>query len=194
MKWEKLSYKLTGRTPLLMHNPRLANPLDLVAKAIKKISGKRQKTEADFVEMSHLEFLGSLYQNENGVIAIPGKWIEGALTEAAKKSKKGKMFKTFVLCEEMFPLEYDGPADPEELWNNKEFVDIQSVRVGQSRVQRTRPIFRKWAANVDILFLEGSELEKEDIDSAIKLAEVVAAIGDGRPKYGRFEAEPINHK
>ena len=191
METKKIKFRLTGTTPLLMHNPRLANPLDPFTKAIKKISGKRLKTDADHEEMGRLEFLGSLYLNKEEVIAIPGNWIEGALIESAKKSKKGKTFRTFLFCEGMFPLEYDGPIDPEKLWTDGRFTDVQGVRVGQSRVMRTRPRFDEWAANIEVNYVDGSELDRAEIINVIKLAEIVSALGDGRPRFGRFTAEVI---
>ena len=52
---------ITGTAELLMHNARLANPLDSAAKAMKAISSKRVKTDEDHAEMARLEHFGSLY-------------------------------------------------------------------------------------------------------------------------------------
>jgi hypothetical protein len=51
----------TGRTPLVVHNDQLANPLGSYTKAIKAISSKRAKTEDDHLEMSRIEWEGGLY-------------------------------------------------------------------------------------------------------------------------------------
>ncbi|CAO3452058.1 hypothetical protein [Azospirillum largimobile] len=45
--YQSLSFQITGVSPLLMHNGRLADPLDPLVKDIKKLSCKRPKTEAD---------------------------------------------------------------------------------------------------------------------------------------------------
>jgi len=43
-----------------MHNGQLADPMNRFTKAIKEITGKRKKSDSDHMEISHLEFLGSL--------------------------------------------------------------------------------------------------------------------------------------
>ena len=189
MEMKKIRLRLTGTTPLMPHNPRMSNPLDLFAKALKKISGKKNKTDADHEEMGRLEFLGSLYQNGDGEIVVPGNWIEGMLREAAKKSKRGKVFQQFMFCDGTFPLEFDGSHDPDEMWEDGRFTDVRSVRVGQSRVQRTRPIIHNWAATVEVQYVSGSELDREELIAAAKLAEITSAVGDNRPRFGRFKVE-----
>lgn len=59
----KFRITLHGINPLLMHNSRLSNPLDPNAKAMKKVSGKRQKTDEDHAELARLEHAGSLYHD-----------------------------------------------------------------------------------------------------------------------------------
>ncbi len=41
---------------LMMHNGRTKDPLDPYAKALKKLTGKRKKTDADYLEISRLEW------------------------------------------------------------------------------------------------------------------------------------------
>ena len=59
-----------GGSPLVMHNERLADPLDEYVRDIAKLSRKRQKTEADHLEIARLEFLGGLYLNGDGVPSV----------------------------------------------------------------------------------------------------------------------------
>jgi hypothetical protein len=51
---------------------------------MKRVSGKRAKTDADFEELARLEFLGGLYLH-NGEPCLPGEVIEAALVEAAAR-------------------------------------------------------------------------------------------------------------
>ena len=67
----KVTLKLDGSTavggaPLVCHNERLADPLDPIVRDIAAISKKRNKTEADHLEIARLEFHGGLYTNGNG--------------------------------------------------------------------------------------------------------------------------------
>jgi len=80
-----------------MHNGQLADPSNWYSRAIKAISGKRGKTEADYQEMARLEWMGSLYLAQ-GVPCIPGYVLEATLIGrggAARKEKMGRQgFKT----------------------------------------------------------------------------------------------------
>lgn len=57
------TYKVTliGEAPIMLNNDQTADPLNHIAKAIKKISNKNKKTEADHLELSKLEWFGGLY-------------------------------------------------------------------------------------------------------------------------------------
>ena len=57
----KVRLSIEGTAPLLMHNIRLADPLNPIAKAMKAISSKRKKTDDDLAQLARLEFEGGLY-------------------------------------------------------------------------------------------------------------------------------------
>lgn len=183
--YEKLTLKIRGVAPLLMHNGRLADPLNSHAKAMKKISGKRKKTEADFAELSRLEWYGSLYVH-NGKPCIPGELFEAALVEGAKKSKRGQQAKAAIICDGFYSLEYDGPRDPDKLWQDENFRLVAGVRIQRNRVMRTRPIFRNWSAEIGIEYMPTMLDETEIKDIATTTGQVVG-LGDWRPRFGRFE-------
>jgi hypothetical protein len=91
MAWMKVQYRLTGDAPLLMHSGKLADPLSSVAKAIKQVSAKKAKTDADHERMATLEFAGSLYLDSELGPYIPGENIESSIYHAARKTKEGKL-------------------------------------------------------------------------------------------------------
>ena len=49
---ETLKIRLIGETPLMIHNNRLANPLNEYSRELKKLTKKRDKTDADVMEIS----------------------------------------------------------------------------------------------------------------------------------------------
>lgn len=57
------TYKVTliSESPILLNNDQTADPLNYLTKAMKKISGKSKKTDADYLELSKLEWFGGLY-------------------------------------------------------------------------------------------------------------------------------------
>jgi len=57
---QTITFEVRGNLPLLMHNSRLASPLDKYSKELKSISGKRKKTDEDHELMALIEARGSL--------------------------------------------------------------------------------------------------------------------------------------
>jgi len=181
--------RITGATPLLMHNGLLADPLNPITKLMKQISGKRDKTEADFAELSRLEWYGGLY-SQDGRPCIPGEMIEAMMLEASRKKKKGPQAKAGLIVPLNALLEYEGPQDIDEMWKSGQFIHKIGVRVQKNKVIRTRPIFSQWAATIEIHYLP-SLLNKSDIAGFIETAGEIVGLGDWRPKFGRFEVEAI---
>jgi hypothetical protein len=178
---------LEGTGPLLMHNARLSNPLDPASKAIKKVSGKRNKTEDDHAEMAHLEFIGSLYYDKDAGPYIPSDNIWRCLYDAAKKSKRGPKVKEGVLITtEINPLGgYGRVRDNEKLWADENFRHFASAKVGQVRVTRCRPIFRTWKVAADGV-LDINVLDFSELEQIAETAGALIGLGDWRPKFGRF--------
>jgi hypothetical protein len=182
---------LEGSGALLMHNARLSNPLDSAAKAIKKVSGKRNKTEDDHYEMAHLEFIGSLYHDKDAGPYIPGDNIWRSLYDAAKKSKRGPKVKEGILITtDVNPLAAYGSSqrDAEKLWADENFRHFASAKVGQVRVTRCRPIFRTWKVEADGI-LDANVLDFSELEQIAETAGLLIGLGDWRPKYGRFTAK-----
>ena len=182
--YKSISLTIEGAVPLLMHNGSMADPLNQFPREIKKISGKRDKTEADHEEIGRLEFLGSLWLS-GGAPCIPGEAIEAAIVAGAKKKKRGNQAKAGIICPDMYPLIYDGPRDPLELWADERFRLRVGAKVGQARIMRTRPRFDNWKCNIKIEFMPSllNESEVRDIAETVGL---IIGIGDWRPRFGRF--------
>ena len=192
MSYETIQFQITGVSPLIMHNGQLADPLNTFSKQIKKISGKRAKTDADHEEIARLEFLGSLYLH-NGEPCIPGHVIEGGLSGrggAARKVKRGKEAAQGIICVGPFSLEYEGARDPKGLWENKDFVLRVAVRLKGSKIMRTRPIFREWAAKIEVEY-NPQIVNCQDVIDWMTVLGATIGIMDWRPKFGRFEIEVL---
>ncbi len=185
MAYNNLSFRIIGVSPLVMHNGQLANPLNRFAKDIKQISRKRNKTDADLEELARLEWLGALYLFK-GEPCLTGELIEGCIIRGAATKKRSKQAKAGVLCLGAFPLLYEGPRDPLELWKHEAFRLQAGVRVGGSRIIRTRPVFSEWSAQVEVRF-NPSLLNAAEILEFLKAAGELEGIGDWRPRFGRFE-------
>jgi hypothetical protein len=185
-----LDFRITleGTGALLMHNARLSNPLDPAAKAVKKYSSKRKKTDDDHAELAHLEFIGSLYYERDVGPFVPSDNIWRCLYDAAKKSKNGQRVKEGVfITSDVNPLSYRGPRDPEALWADENFRHFASAKIGMQRVTRCRPIFRDWRVEADGI-LDTNSLDPAELQQIAETAGLLIGLGDWRPKYGRFSA------
>jgi hypothetical protein len=189
MAWQEVTYRLTSEAPLLQHNGQTADPTNKWSKAMKQISGKRLKTDADYEELAKIEFLAALYMDKNGPI-IPPNMIDAMVVNGAKKSKEGQVAKSGCFCLNVVKLDYVGPRTSEELWADEAFRFSAIVRVGMARVARTRPIFREWSADVR-LHVEPSLVNIARVDEWMRVAGTQIGLGDWRPQFGRFVPQRI---
>jgi hypothetical protein len=181
-----INVTIEGAVPLLMHNPRLANPLDPYAMELKKLTAKRQKTEDDHIAIARVEFLGSLYYERGTGVYLPGENIEACIRDGAKIKKRGVKVKRGVMCQEFrVPLTYDGPKTPEQLWDLPEFRDIRSAKTQQARVMRCRPIFREWRVSFTLTY-QPDIIDPDEVRQSLHDAGEQACLGDYRPRYGKF--------
>lgn len=177
---------LVGTAPLLMHSTRLADPLDPGARALKKATSKRSKTEEDYEKVARLEFAAGLYIDEEVGPFIPGENIERCILDAGKLTKAGVKVKRglFVATNENW-LSYKGPRTTDELWADERFRLISPVKVGMQRVMRCRPIFRDWRLEADAT-LDPEQIDLDEFNGILERAGRLVGLGDWRPRYGRF--------
>lgn len=188
---EIIKFKLTGIRPLLMHNARLSDGTDDVTKELKSMTGNKKKTDDDLEQIKWVEWLGGLYLDEGGMIAIPADNVLATVIEGARKRKEGKNAAAGIFeTAPFFKLEHDGSSDPSKLRGNKRFCDYRSVRVGMKRVMRARPIFRSWSVEIG-LQINPEIINTRAVCEALEIAGERIGLGDYRPRYGRFTIEKI---
>lgn len=183
---------ICGESPLICHNGQTADPRNTYAKALKAISSKRKKTDSDHDEMARIEWLAGLYQFGNDLV-LPDFVLEASLINGAKKSKRGPQVKCGLFVTKHASLRF--PGKPEtidkktlgELFSKGENTHSCLVRVGTSRVVRTRPIFREWSAEA-VLHFDPDVLNFRDVEEIVADAGRLVGVGDMRPKFGRFSA------
>jgi hypothetical protein len=178
--------EIVGTSPLLMHSARLSNPLDPNARAMKKISAKRNKSEEDYLALAKLEFIGGLYHDAEMGPYIPGANVFRTLVDAARKRKLGtRVTSSLFVRDDVNLLAYKGPRDIESLWADENFRHEASVKVGTSRVIRTRPQFRSWGAEATLV-VDSEGLDQDDLAQIVNIAGRMVGLGDWRPIFGRF--------
>lgn len=191
MALKEMVVRMEGLSPLLMSAPTSCNPMSETTKALKAITSKRKKTDEDHAALMRAEWFSRLYVNSNGQVQIPPECVEGCIVAAAKKTRQGKDAICGITCESVSPLEYDGPKEPEKLFEDSRFISVKRVAVDRKAVMRCRPVFNQWACNVTIL-VDDTVLNPEHVASILETAGRIIGILDYRPRYGRFNVTILN--
>lgn len=192
---QSLKLKIIGKSPLLMHCDRYANPLDPATKAHKVLTSKKKKTEDDHESIAKSEWRGSLYHDKDLGPYLPTASLRAALVNGATLRKLGKTVKRGTLIlEDKAALEYKGPRDPDEMVNDNRFIDCRSVCVQGKRLMRYRPVFDNWSVNIEILF-DDQLIDRADLLLSMEEAGRLIGVGDFRPDkggtFGRFAVEEV---
>lgn len=184
--WSKARVRITGTTPMLMHRAGdLVDPTSETKMAMASITGKNKKSQDDHFAVRRIEWMDALWLNDAERICIPRHVLLASIRESAKTWRLGSEIMRSVEIPEDALLEYDGPDDPEKLWERPTFRDVRSVVVNNSRVMRCRPKFSKWEAEFTIMWLS-EFLDSHMIPQFLANAGFRYGIGDFRPSYGRF--------
>jgi hypothetical protein len=178
---------IKGLCPILMHNVQLADPSNPFTKALKSVTSKRKKTEADLEEMANIEWRGGLYTNHAGEIILPSRVLEAVIAKGATKSKEGKQALSGVFVESDGVFNYRGQGKSiDEMCINPEFRLTVGVNVSQKRIMRTRPIFHDWSATFELSASTEVVTDSATILRWLRDAGAFIGVGDYRPRYGRF--------
>lgn len=188
---DTITIRIKGTSPLLMQAETLANPLHELTKAHKAVSGKRKKTEDDYIWLMESEWSASMYYDEEIGPFVPALNMEGCIAEAGKIHRLGKTIKQAVqVVNDKAKLEYDGPRKKEALWKSNKFSDVRGVNVGGKKIMRCRPIFLGWSAQFDIAFMD-DVIDRSDLVRVVEEAGRRIGIGTYRPRFGRFSVEVV---
>lgn len=191
MTWQTLEMELSGVSPLLLHNGQTADPLNKYSKEMKKVSSKRNKTEADLIYLAKLEFMASVYLDKEGSIIIPSQLIEALFVNGAKRTKQGKQAQAGFLCFENPLLRFDGEdLGIEELWERDQNRFTMAVKVQRNKVMRTRFIAEEWSLNFTTQYND-DHFNASDISQIFETSGMNVGLGDWRPKYGRFISKVV---
>lgn len=190
---DMITLTLTGRSPLLMHSAQFADPLDAGARnhsALVKVA-KKSKTPEAILAVAKSEYVGGMYYDRELGPYVPGTMIRAALVDGARLSREGKdVVRAVQIIDDRLALEYEGPRDPDALWENPAFRDGRTVVVSNRRLMRYRPMFKQWELQVRVFF-DPSMVEPAKLLMFADKAGQYVGIGDFRPdkggSFGRFK-------
>ena len=188
----EIRFKLTSVRPMMMHNGRLANPLDPYVQELKKYTSKRSKTEEDLARIMEIETRGGCYETPDGLLAQPTEAVWASFHEAAKAYKRGKdLERALIPTPEMVPLHIAGELiSADEFIKDPTHIDYRSVVVSGRRVMRARVLVHDWEALHTMELLEDI-VDVDVLKPIVERAGRVVGLGDFRPRFGTYTTEIV---
>ena len=179
---------LIGNGKMITHNGRLANPLDPYTRKLKELTSKRNKTDEDLVEIARVEARGGLYETADNLVGIDPECIIASLRASAKKWKLGKALSVSLFPEspDIIPLTIGGRTwDADEYVSTLDNIDMRPVRVGMSKVLRSRPVMDKWTCRLRVVLLT-EEVDIDEFPRILDRAGQYIGLCEWRPRFGRY--------
>lgn len=187
----KLTITLTGIAPMLQHNGRLVNPVDPHTQALKALTGKRKKTDEDLIDIMQTEARGGCYETTEGLLALPDAAVWRSIKDAATAFKRGRDIERALISDHaMVPLFIEGRNWTCDEWlSDPKRIDYRPVKVGTSRVMRSRPLVPEgWSSTHHFELLE-DVIDPRDMLPILERAGRLCGVGDYRPSHGRYMVE-----
>ena len=184
-------FKVTGISALMLNNPRMINPRDKYAKALKQLTSKRNKTEDDMDAISKIEFYARWYVNDEGKYCIPASHFWRSLIEAAKENKLGKKIEKNVFINKDPVIDFAGKDKSlEDLFKSENpcYVDVRAVGVKNSKIITTRAIIHDWKCEVEVDY-DMSQIDTSTLVEIFNVAGLRYGVGTYRQRYGKFMVE-----
>lgn len=143
--------------------------------------------------MARIEWMASLYYTPQNGYFMKAECFEGALYEAAKAKKLGKVFREAVRAVEnpAFRFKHEKLV-PEKLFLREEYKDFRTVKNRSQRIVRCWPIFRQWSCRVEVRY-DRTRLNERQVVDAMNYAGMYIGLCDYRPRYGRFAVAGVEH-
>ena len=190
---ERLTVKFIGGRPLLVNNPRTVDPFDEYARAKKRITSKRSKTDEDLEKLRELEVESKLYF-EDGRVVVPSTWISAGVAGCAwklKKISKAEVRGGLFMREAYIPLTYDGMDRVTGLSciaKDPKFIETLLLKQGQVKIAKSFPVFKDWSFVADMTY-NPLVLDRETLVELLSYIAEYGGLGDFRPTYGRGTME-----
>lgn len=186
----ELRVTLTGTRPLLMHNGRLANPIDPWTRRLREVTSRRRKTDEDLAEQIHVEARGGCWDTSDGLLGVPSAALWSSLHEAAKFFRRGADVERALVTDDLvMPLAIDGAKVSADDWvTDFEHIDVRPARLRGQRVLRARAIIPAGWQSTHCFELLTDVMDARDLDPIVERAGRLVGVGDWRPMHGTYTA------
>ena len=186
---EMVSFRITGVSPLLHHNPdgMVAPPVE---EEVTKKKAKRDSTEEEARKHAYID--------ENGLFYLKSRAFRNAIIDACAGARIGKLAATTAMRGSIFTtVQRVTLLDPDTDKPLKKYVvDTQRAVVNDCGILRSRPRFDRWACNLDLEMIAG-KVTSEILLEMLNVAGHAIGVGDFRiqkgGEYGRFVATLLDN-
>ena len=217
---EKLTLKIIGTTPLLMHRDSVEHA-DAMGELLKSTK-KGQSGPAGDDRWPSYRWVGYCYHDERDRLCIPAQNLFSCLLKGAVDFKpagatKKQSIKPFVSCEiavgdailtkpaltieqiehAIEPYVGDFKSTKEAVERDLGFaLDVRRAKVGSAKHVRVRPMFYDWEASCDVV-LACDKISKAQALELFAHCGMFVGVGDWRPGaptpglYGKFRVEIV---
>lgn len=189
-----LTAKYTGVKPLLMNNPQSVDPFNEFARAAKKLTSKRTKTDDDLLELRRIEIAAKIYFDDELGLYVPSKWVleavaqnSHAIAKIAKKKMRGGIFSPEERCK----LTYENMhlvKTAEDIIGNKFFQTQMILPQGLVRVTKAVPVFKNWSFECKLEF-DDFIVDQRTLENILSYSAHYGGMGDFRPTFGIAKVE-----
>ena len=191
--------KIKGIRPIIQHNGAAGldtrSPANIEKAEIARKRGSN-RTITDDERLRELECQISLYLDASGTPTIPEAAIRACIETGARKLKQGPQVREGLIVTEIVSFDYDRErygVTADELGKSAQFT--VPVKVGQSRIERTRAKFDEWSLTFRV-DTDEELVDQSQLASWLDIAGRRIGLGDWRPEksgtYGRFETVSIS--
>jgi hypothetical protein len=181
-----------------------------MAKQMKELTSKRNKTDADYKLIADVEWLAGWYLEpdqieyaingndialgDHGKPIIPGYILDAMMVNGAKKNKLGMQFKSGVFVDGDGELLFESKKDGlDKLMSNPNFRLQTLETVGKARVVRTRPYLKQWQVRFTANY-DDTVVNLPAVEQSIEVAGRLVGLCERRPRLGRFTYAVENGK
>lgn len=154
--------QIRGIRPIIMHNGPAGldtrSPANVEKAEIARKRGS-DRTAPDDARLQELECQTALWLDSQGAPTIPEAAIRSCIEKGARKLKQGNKVREGMIVDAVLSFDYDKDrygVTVEELSIAAQFT--VPVKVGQSRILRTRAKFDEWEATFRL------ETDEEEVD------------------------------
>ena len=187
------TFRITGMSPLLMHNPAGGMSAPSKDLKVKKIPSPEEEAEASTYRMPSANGdKGQLYAPS---IALRSSLIDGGLNQKlGKESLRGLLAQVVFVVDEFCPLTHPDTGEPLVDYE----VDTRRAVIQGNGIMRSRAKLPEWATEISLEY-DPDLIETRHILAAFELAGRRVGILDYRPRcpkgkggpFGRYQAELV---